>query len=334
MTLVGVNVTILSTAVISTPSATITIAQLTDPTPLPGRSSPGFIDGTGIVFSGQSVGGVVTTNDLTIEPGETVLLGPITHVNCTNANCTAPGNFIGVLGVPVIPLADPRMPANPSRNVFGFEIDMSQPGLLGVGASLEGYFDQIATVPALPPGGTARFTDVPTTHPFFAQIEAVAAAGITGGCTATTFCPDNSVTRGQMAVFIEASLSVPQPACNGTVFTDVTVASVGAPMCGFIEDLAARGITTGCGGGNFCPNDPVSRGQMAVFIETAMGNPANACTQQFTDVTIANPFCGFIERLAQDGITGGCGGTNFCPNDSVTRGQMAVFLVAAPVLLP
>jgi S-layer homology domain len=327
----GVNVLIPATAPINSPSATLTIAQLADPTPLPGRSSPGFIGGTAII-NGTTTGAISTADDVFVEPAENVVIGTITHATCTNADCSNLGDTLAVLNSPLVRLTDARIPAGPPSNAFGFAIDLSQGALVGAVVSAEGYFGQIATVP--PPGGVTRFTDVPTTHPFFAQIEAVAAAGITGGCTATTFCPDNPVTRGQMAVFIEASLSVPQPVCNGGVFSDVTVASVGAAMCGFIEDLAAKGITSGCGGGNYCPNDPVSRGQMAVFLETAMGNPANACTQQFTDVTIANPFCGFIERLAQDGITGGCGGTNFCPNDPVTRGQMAVFLVAAPILLP
>jgi cytochrome c peroxidase len=162
-------------------------------------------------------------------------------------------------------------------------------------------------------------------------IEEMASAGITAGCIPGrpgipgSYCPDNPVTRGQMAVFIEAALGNPANACAG-LFPDVDVAN---PFCGFIERLAQDGITGGCGAGNYCPNDPVSRGQMAVFIEAALGNPGNACAVQFTDVDAANPFCGFIERLAQDGITGGCGGGNFCPNDPVTRGQMAVFVASA-----
>jgi hypothetical protein len=77
---------------------------------------------------------------------------------------------------------------------------------------------------------------------------------------------------------------------------------------------------------------------MAVFIESALGNGPNACTDQFADATgaVVGPVvCGFVERLAAEGITGGCGNGNFCPNDPVTRAQMAVFLVAAPnPLLP
>ncbi len=181
---------------------------------------------------------------------------------------------------------------------------------------------------------TSAFQDMPLTHPFVSFVMAIANAGITGGCSAVpTFCPDNPVTRSQMAVFIETSLGHPANACSGAVFGDVNSATVGDAFCGFIEKFAADGITGGCAPGAFCPNDPITRGQMAVFIETALGNPANACSGQFTDVTAANPFCGFIERLAADGITGGCAAGRYCPNDPVTRGQMAVFLVAAPAPL-
>jgi hypothetical protein len=50
--------------------------------------------------------------------------------------------------------------------------------------------------------------DVPTTHPFFRFIEALAASGITAGCSADSYCPDNPVTRGEMAVFLAAALGL------------------------------------------------------------------------------------------------------------------------------
>ena len=52
-------------------------------------------------------------------------------------------------------------------------------------------------------------------------------------------------------------------------------------------------------------------------------------TATFADVPVGHPFHRFVEALAQSGITGGCGGGNYCPNDPITRGQMAVFLAAA-----
>lgn len=56
--------------------------------------------------------------------------------------------------------------------------------------------------------GTASFTDVPTNAHFFAEIEAMKAAGITAGCTATHFCPESTVTRRQMAAFLARALGL------------------------------------------------------------------------------------------------------------------------------
>ena len=171
------------------------------------------------------------------------------------------------------------------------------------------------------------FCDVLKDNWAYSHVEALYNSGITGGCSQNPllFCPDQSVTRGQMAVFIEAFLGHPANTCSGR-FTDVPASN---PFCGFIERMADEGITSGCGNGRFCPNDPVTRGQMAVFIEAALGNPANPCMGRFTDVP-SGSFCGFIERMADDGVTGGCGAGIFCPNEPVTRAQMAVFLIAAP----
>jgi S-layer homology domain len=62
-----------------------------------------------------------------------------------------------------------------------------------------------------PAPGTATFNDVPTSHPFFQFIEALAASGITGGCGSGNYCPDNPVTRGQMAVFLAKALGLHWP---------------------------------------------------------------------------------------------------------------------------
>ena len=70
------------------------------------------------------------------------------------------------------------------------------------GASV-GYKLQVSPAPA-----TADFGDVPTNHPFFQYIEALYASGITGGCGGGNYCPNNPVTRGQMAVFLAKALGL------------------------------------------------------------------------------------------------------------------------------
>jgi hypothetical protein len=96
-----------------------------------------------------------------------------------------------------------------------------------------------------------------------------------------------------------------------------------------VEALADLGVTNGCGGGNFCPTSPVRRDQMAVFLLKAEHGPAfapPACTGTFADVPCPSTFAAWIEQLAAEGVTGGCGGGNYCPLSNNTRGQMAVFI--------
>ena len=98
----------------------------------------------------------------------------------------------------------------------------------------------------------------------------------------------------------------------------------------FVEAIVRAGITAGCGGGNYCRNNSVTRAQMAVFILKAKHGqfylPPD-CTQVFDDVPCPSQFADWIEQLAVEGITGGCGGNNYCPGNAVTRAQMSAFLL-------
>ena len=134
-----------------------------------------------------------------------------------------------------------------------------------------------------------------------------------------------------MAVFVikaEHGLCYSPPGCTG-VFADVPCPSTFAQ---WIEALAAEGITSGCGGGNFCPDNFVTRRQMAVFLlKTKYGSSyaPPACTGVFDDVPCPGaPAVDFIERLAAEQITGGCSAAPplYCPDGTSTRGQMAVFI--------
>jgi hypothetical protein len=176
------------------------------------------------------------------------------------------------------------------------------------------------------------FADVPSSHSFRKYIEAIYNAGITGGCTTfpLNYCPNNPVTRSQMAIFLlrgkhGSSFSPPAPA--GTIFGDVPSNAFAAA---WIEQLAAEGITGGCGGGNYCPNNTVTRSQMAIFLLRAKHGssymPPPATGTVFADVPSHAFAAAWIEQLVAEGITGGCGGGNYCPNNPVTRSQMAIFL--------
>ncbi len=173
------------------------------------------------------------------------------------------------------------------------------------------------------------FLDVPRSNQFYRLIENLFHHGVTGGCGGANYCPNGTVTRAQMAVFLlKAKFGVnhvPPPA-TGTVFNDVQAGDFAAA---WIEQLAGFQITGGCGGGNYCPSNPVTRAQMAVFLlkwEHGSAYTPPACTGVFADVACPSLFADWIEQLAAEGITGGCGGGNFCPNSVNLRGQMAVFL--------
>ena len=173
------------------------------------------------------------------------------------------------------------------------------------------------------------FSDVPTSHLFYKGVETIFHNGVTGGCGSGVYCPDQTVTRAQMSVFLLKSrfgASYVPPLPTGTEFLDVPFAAFGAA---WIEDVAARGITTGCGGGNFCPNSSVTRASMAVLLlrtEHGSGYAPPAATGVFSDVPASDPFAKWIEQLAREGVTTGCGGGKYCPSLAVTRGQMAAFL--------
>jgi len=176
------------------------------------------------------------------------------------------------------------------------------------------------------------FLDVPPTHGFHAQVTTLARNQVTNGCGGGNYCPDDSVTREQMAVFLLLSkegAAYSPPACTTPMFGDVPCTSIYAR---WINELARRGVTTGCGGGNYCPTAAVTRDQMAVFLlvtkEGSGYNPPACTTPVFGDVPCSSGFARWINELARRGITGGCGGGNYCPTAPNTRGQMAVFLVS------
>ena len=187
------------------------------------------------------------------------------------------------------------------------------------------------TTGTLPKAWVADFLDAPNFHLFNSFVVALVRNAITVGIGNGLYGINDSTLRQQMAVFLlkgKYGVCYVPPPCTGTVFGDVPCPSTFGP---WIEDLAGQGITGGCGGGNYCPQNPVRRDQMAVFLLKAKYGSAYVpppCTGAFDDVACPGAFAvDFIEQLAAENITGGCG-TNpplYCPLNNNTRGQMAVF---------
>ncbi len=136
-------------------------------------------------------------------------------------------------------------------------------------------------------GGTSLFGDVAPADAACPSIHYVYAQGITAGCGGGKYCPSSNVTRSQMAVFLAVGMVGP----SGTVPTSGTVPSVGSynctaggnslfgdvqptdGTCRFIHYIYAGGVTAGCGGGKYCPNTPLTRWQMAIFLVRAFNIP-------------------------------------------------------------
>ncbi len=300
----------------------------------PTTPQPMAVDAHAATGSNSNVNGV-------LEPGETVQVDP-----AWKNTLTAPQTFTGTASNLTGP-AGPAYTINDSSADYG-TIDADATGdchsatgdcyLMTVsGTRTAVHWDatftedlssnSISKVRTLHVGES--FPDVPTSNQFYGFIENLFHNGVTGGCAGGNYCPTNSVTRAQMAVFLMkgklGASEIPPPA-TGTVFNDVPVGG----YADWIEQLAGFQITGGCGNGNYCPGNPVTRAQMAVFLlkaEHGSSYTPPGCTSIFPDVVCPSEFANWIEQLSAEGITGGCGGGNYCPDSPNTRGQMAVFLV-------
>lgn len=171
------------------------------------------------------------------------------------------------------------------------------------------------------PACVASFADI-CGSPHQAAIDWMAKQGLTTGCGGGNYCPDSTVTRGQMAAFLAAALKLP---AGPDKFTD----DDGSPFEASINAIAAAGITDGCGGTNFCPDKDVTREEMASFLVRGF-KLAPSGTDMFVDdessIHEAN-----INALGAAGVTTGCNTAEklYCPTNPVTRGQMATFLYRA-----
>jgi hypothetical protein len=181
------------------------------------------------------------------------------------------------------------------------------------------------------------FADVPADHFAREAIEELFLLGITSGCgiTPLVFCPDDFVTREQIAVLLlramEGSDFTPPPATG--LFIDVPVNDPFAP---WIEELFNRGVTAGCETtpARFCPDDALVRAQLAVLFLRALEGPAFVPpppTGFISDVPVDGPFAPWIEEFVRRGLSAGCQAVPlaYCPDEGTTRAEVALFLLRA-----
>lgn len=188
------------------------------------------------------------------------------------------------------------------------------------------------------------FIDVEASDPYCGAVERIRDAGITKGCNPpanTKYCPDNAVTRAQMATFLTRALDLPAAAypCG---LTDVSSTNVHRfNICA----IKAAGITRGCNppaNDKFCPGQYATRGQMAAFIKRALKLPT--CNlSNYSDVPSGHTFNKDICAVWQAGISvsylhpdpvNNRYNNTYGPNALMRRGDMAIFLDRAFVQPP
>jgi hypothetical protein len=161
-----------------------------------------------------------------------------------------------------------------------------------------------------------------------ANIDKIYAAGITYGCNPPTndeYCPQRDISRGEMAAFISRMLGLTET--SGNQFDDVA----GNTFEGDIDRIVTAGIGFGCDTDSYCPNRPLIREEMAEMLVRAFGYDNPDGIDFFTDDG-SSVFHESINELANHGVTLGCDppdNDRFCPDRTLTRGEMASFFARA-----
>ncbi len=310
----GYNFTVMS-AVATAPQLTVGLSHIGNFTQgQPGASYTITVQNTG---SAAGSGTVSVSDTLPVGFAAQSMSGAgwscaVATLTCTRADALAAGG-----AYPPITLTVNVPPGAPSPVT-------NQVSLLGGGSAAANDSDMTTIL--------ASFADVVSLDVFVPAVDLLREYGITSGCGSSppTFCPAADITRGDMSVFVVRSI---MGGDNFTFTTTPYFSDVPAshPEFQWVQKMRDLGITTGCGPTTYCPNDSVTRDQMAVFIIRArFGATATftfPSTPSFTDVGSDNTFFSWIQKMAQLGITSGCGPATYCPSDPVTREEMAAFLM-------
>ena len=164
---------------------------------------------------------------------------------------------------------------------------------------------------------TSPYDDVGDSS-FYDDILFLARSGITSGCAPRLFCPTASVTRGEMAAFLDRALDL--PGSSQDHFTD----DESSTFEDSINRVAEAGIATGCAANRFCPDRVVTRGEMASFLAAAFDVPPSPVDHFGDDDGSTHE--DDINAIASAGLANGCTSSRYCPSYPVSREQMAAFL--------
>lgn len=197
----------------------------------------------------------------------------------------------------------------------------------------------------------SNFSDAPSHHAHADDIDCIAYYGITRGTSATTFSPDRSVTREQMALFLirlAHLVGIDVPPAGDTGFADI--GNLGAKSQATISQLAQMGVAKGTTPTTFSPSTSVTREQMAIFLQQMMNKmepvgygtyrlgytPADVINTSETEVAspftdlgeVSNATFDAVTQLYELGVVTGISETRYEPSTTITRATMADFLAA------
>jgi hypothetical protein len=193
------------------------------------------------------------------------------------------------------------------------------------------------------PQTPSTFSDVPSTHPYYAEIEALFQAGYVAGCSTDPllFCPDQTMNRAESAVFVERGIHTAQftpPSPSSRIFADLPLDSWAAPWA---TSLWEDGQTSGCGTNPliYCPWQGHTRAEGSVFylrmLNGASYEPPQPSEQNFADVPLDTWHARWVQGAYDAGLIAPCQESpdlRFCPNDPLTRGLAAHMMVEAKAL--
>ncbi|MEP6715098.1 MAG: S-layer homology domain-containing protein [Terriglobia bacterium] len=230
----------------------------------------------------------------------------VSFMSTTTSVCTVSGNMLTILAA------------------GGCSIKASQPGNA-----------TYAQAPPVVQSFTVMFGDVAPTDYFFKAVNLMAQKGITAGCGSNSYCPEQLVTRSQMAIFMVRAIQGGDSFTSSSTpyFTDVQPSYYAFR---WIQRMKELGITGGCAAGLYCPEQLVTRSQMAIFlIRARLGvNLAGApptftypATAYFADEPDTDSVFPWVQRMKLESITGGCSANAYCPGAVVTRGDMSIFIM-------
>ena len=167
------------------------------------------------------------------------------------------------------------------------------------------------------------FSDVKASDYFHDSVQWAVNNGITSGTSATTFSPNATCTRGQVATFLYAAAKG-TPAQISNRFSDISPSDYYyKPVLWAVNN----GITSGTSSTTFSPNEGCTRGQVVMFLWRGAGSPEPKSTyNKFIDVASSDYYFKAVLWAAERGITGGTSDTTFSPDMQCTRGQIVTFL--------